>query len=88
LKENHFIRYEDLPLQNKKGQHHEVEFVSNLYDEDGEEVIQCNIRDITARKRAEQALLDAKNEIDQPARTYVTTLTRPQTEVLQLVAEG
>ena len=88
LQEKHFIRYEDLPLQNKKGQHHEVEFVSNLYEEDGEEVIQCNIRDITARKRAEQALVDAKNEIDQPARTYVTTLTRPQTEVLQLVAEG
>jgi PAS domain S-box-containing protein len=67
LQEKHFIRYEDLPLQNKKGQHHEVEFVSNLYDEDGEEVIQCNIRDITERKRAEQALFDAKNEIDRHA---------------------
>jgi PAS domain S-box-containing protein len=63
LKKVHFIRYENLPLQNKKGQEHEVEFVSNLYDEDGRKVIQCNIRDITARKQAERALLAAKNEI-------------------------
>jgi len=56
LKKKHFIRYEDLPLQSKKGKRHEVEFVSNLYDEDGRHVIQCNIRDITERKRAEKAL--------------------------------
>jgi PAS domain S-box-containing protein len=56
LQDKHFIRYEDLPLQTKGGQRHEVEFVSNLYDEDGRKVIQCNIRDITQRKRAEGAL--------------------------------
>jgi PAS domain S-box-containing protein len=56
LQRKHFIRYENLPLQNKAGQRHEVEFVSNLYDEDGRKVIQCNIRDITERKRAEGAL--------------------------------
>src|SRR6185369_9023006 len=33
LRTKHFIRYENLPLQNKLGQRHEVEFVSNLYDE-------------------------------------------------------
>src|SRR5688572_12419563 len=67
LQKKHFIRYENLPLQNKKGQHHEVEFVSNLYEEDGRKVIQCNIRDITERKRAEQALSGAKNEIGRHA---------------------
>jgi PAS domain S-box-containing protein len=56
LQKKHFIRYENLPLQNKKGQGHEVEFVSNLYDEDGRKVIQCNIRDITTRKQTENAL--------------------------------
>ncbi len=56
LQRKHFIRYEDLPLQNKAGQRHEVEFVSNLYEEDGRKVIQCNIRDITERKRTEDAL--------------------------------
>jgi PAS domain S-box-containing protein len=63
LKKNHFIRYENLPLQNKDGQLHEVEFVSNLYDEGGRKVIQCNIRDITERRQNERALLAAKNEI-------------------------
>jgi PAS domain S-box-containing protein len=56
LRRKRFIRYEDLPLQNKAGLRHEVEFVSNLYEEDGRNVIQCNIRDITQRKRAEEAL--------------------------------
>ena len=56
LKKKGFIRYEDLPLETRGGQRREVEFVSNLYDEGGESVIQCNIRDITERKRAEQAL--------------------------------
>ena len=56
LQQHHFIRYEDLPLRSKTGQHREVEFVSNRYDEAGRYVIQCNIRDITNRKRAEAAL--------------------------------
>ncbi len=55
LKKNSFIRYEDLPLETQKGQRREVEFVSNLYREDGHDVIQCNIRDITARKKADAA---------------------------------
>lgn len=67
LQRKHFIRYEDLPLQSKLGQHHEVEFVSNVYDEGGRKVIQCNIRDITARKHAERALQAAKAEISRHA---------------------
>ena len=50
------IRYDDLPLQTKDGRAVEVEFVSNLYDEGGRQVIQCNIRDITERKQAEAEL--------------------------------
>jgi PAS domain S-box-containing protein len=66
LQKKHFIRYEDLPLQNKQGQRREVEFVSNLYMENGREVIQCNIRDITERKRAEQVPLDIGHEFRRP----------------------
>ncbi len=61
LQKNHFIRYEDLPLQTKAGQRHEVEFVSNLYQENGHKVIQCNIRDITARKKTEEALRQSED---------------------------
>ena len=49
-----YLRYEDLPLQTKDGKLREVEFVSNVYEEDTHQVIQCNIRDISERKRAEE----------------------------------
>ena len=56
LRDNSFIRYEDLPLESKKGQRREVEVVANLYAEDGQSVIQANIRDITERKQADYKL--------------------------------
>ncbi|MDI1251180.1 MAG: PAS domain S-box protein [Lacunisphaera sp.] len=50
------IRYDDLPLLTKDGRSVAVEFVSNLYQEGEQQVIQCNIRDISARKRMEEEL--------------------------------
>ncbi len=57
LQEKQFLRYETVPLHTRDGQRQEVEFVSTLYQANGYKVIQCNIRDITERKRAEEALL-------------------------------
>jgi signal transduction histidine kinase/CheY-like chemotaxis protein len=54
LQSNGYLRYENLPLQTTDGKLREVEFVSNVYDEDRHQVIQCNIRDITDRKHAEE----------------------------------
>lgn len=51
LQEKHYIRYEDLPLETKSGHRADVEFVCNVYSESDHLVIQCNIRDITERKR-------------------------------------
>jgi PAS domain S-box-containing protein len=56
LKRKHEARYENLPLETETGRHQEVEVVANLYSESRRAVIQCNIRDITQRKLAEQAL--------------------------------
>jgi PAS domain S-box-containing protein/putative nucleotidyltransferase with HDIG domain len=56
LHENEAIRYEDLPLKAKDGRLIQVEFVSNVYLVGDEKLVQCNIRDITERKRAEEAL--------------------------------
>jgi PAS domain S-box-containing protein len=65
LQETGFLRYEDLPLETKTGQRREVEMVSNLYVEAGEKVIQCNIRDITERKRAEETLRKSEERFAQ-----------------------
>src|SRR6185436_6438979 len=73
--------------QNKAGQHHEVEFVSNLYPENGHEVIQCNIRDITKRKEAEQALLRAKSELDRHAAHLEQVVTERTGELRQKIGE-
>ena len=48
-----YIRYNDLPLRTKAGAFISVEFVSNAYDCAGVRVIQCNIRDITEQRLAE-----------------------------------
>jgi diguanylate cyclase (GGDEF)-like protein/PAS domain S-box-containing protein len=56
LQENEYIRYKDLPLRAKDGRLIQVEFVSNVYSEGDDKVIQCNIRDITERKQAQEAL--------------------------------
>ncbi len=59
-----YVRYEDLPLATKDGQEIDVEFVSNTYTVNHHKVIQCNIRDITIRKRAEKELRKAHEELE------------------------
>jgi two-component sensor histidine kinase len=54
LKRGKRVRYDNLPLESQDGRHNEVEVVANLYDESDRPVIQCNIRDITERKRSEE----------------------------------
>jgi PAS domain S-box-containing protein len=58
LQKTGYIRYEDLPLETAAGQSIEVEVVANVYQEDHEPVIQCNIRDITARSLLEHKTQD------------------------------
>jgi PAS domain S-box-containing protein len=59
-----YVRHEDLPLATKDGQEIDVEFVSNTYTVNHHKVIQCNIRDITIRKRAEKELRKAHEELE------------------------
>lgn len=53
LQKKGYIRFEDIPLRTSAGGHVDVEFVSNVYMVGTKRVIQCNIRDITERRRAE-----------------------------------
>jgi len=56
LKEHGYVRYDDLPLETSDGRHIAVEFVCNVYQVGDKKVIQCNVRDITVRKKADQQL--------------------------------
>ena len=69
-----YIRYEDLPLQTKAGARWDVEFVSNVYAENGHQVIQCNIRDISARTQAEADLRALNAELEQRVRDRTAQL--------------
>jgi len=54
LQQHGYVRYEDLPLETRDGRKIAVEFVSNVYQDGDKKVIQCNVRDITERKRMEE----------------------------------
>jgi diguanylate cyclase (GGDEF)-like protein/PAS domain S-box-containing protein len=77
LEQKGYIRYEHLPLQSKDGTRREVEFVSNIYAVEGHQVIQCNIRDITERKYAEEAKRKSHDELT----SLVAELRRRESEM-------
>ena len=56
LQEKAHFRYDAVPLTAIDGEQVYVEFTSNIYEVDGRQVIQCNIRDITERRQAENNL--------------------------------
>lgn len=57
-----YIRYENLPLEGKEGKINRVEFISNVYKEDQEILIQCNIRDITVQLIAKKKLQESEKK--------------------------
>ena len=63
LQKDGYVRYENLPLETRNGRHIAVEFVSNVYQAGDHNVIQCNVRDITERKRIESKLKASSREI-------------------------
>ena len=63
LQTKEYIRYDNLPLETKKQEHIQVEFVSNVYLVNGTRVIQCNIRDITDRHQAENDFRKTHDEL-------------------------
>jgi PAS domain S-box-containing protein len=85
LQRDGYVRYEDLPLETRDGRHIAVEFVSNVYQAGARDVIQCNIRDITERKRIDDQLKasfkeigDLKSALDEHA---IVAITDPQGKI-------
>jgi len=68
LQAQSYVRYEHLPLEARDGRKINVEFVSNVYQVDEQNVIQCNIRDITDRKRVERALREKERLLSESQR--------------------
>jgi PAS domain S-box-containing protein len=58
------MRFSDFPLQTKQKKSIAIEFVSNAYVVAGERVIQCNIRDISDRKKAEVIVKKRTEELE------------------------
>jgi PAS domain S-box-containing protein len=65
LQEQGCIRYENMPLETKDGRHIAVEFVSNVYQVGDCNVIQCNVRDISERKHAQDEIRNLNAELEQ-----------------------
>jgi PAS domain S-box-containing protein len=87
LQQNGYIRYEDLILATQTGDRREVEFFSNLYHENGAKVIQCNIRDISERKRTERALAAANEEISRHAATLEENIAERTSRLRETIGE-
>jgi two-component system cell cycle sensor histidine kinase/response regulator CckA len=75
LRDQGYVRYQDLPLETLKGTLIEFEFVSNVYLVGGSRVMQCNIRDITERKFAEEEKIRLSVQIESQGQRLDNILT-------------
>jgi transcriptional regulator with GAF, ATPase, and Fis domain len=84
LQNKGYVRYKNLPLETKDGQPIAVEFVSNVYLVNHHKVIQCNIRDITERKRIAESLQKAHNELEQRVEERTVELRTALSEIKKM----
>jgi PAS domain S-box-containing protein len=76
LQKDGYVRYHDLPLETKGGLKIAVEFVSNVYPVGDKKVIQCNIRDIRARKSFDGKMRQLSQAVEQSPASVVITNTQ------------
>ena len=65
LRQQGYVLSENFVLETKDGHKIAVEFVSNVYQAGDRNVIQCNVLDITERKRAEDEIRRLNAELEQ-----------------------
>src|SRR5665213_1131791 len=82
LREKEYIRYENMPLETSDGRRIEVEFISNVYLVNGIKVIQCIVRDVSDRRKAEEEVTRLYAELEQRVALRTAELESANKELL------
>ncbi len=77
LRSNEVVRFEDVRLVARDGKLVDTEMVATRYTVGAEEVIQCNVRDVTERKRAQNELRRSNEDLQQFAYAASHDLQEP-----------
>ena len=81
VQEQGYVRYENLPMETRDGRRIAVEFVSNEYVAGDEAVIQCNVRNIMQRKRAEEQVHHQQQELERRVASRTSELKALNSEL-------
>jgi PAS domain S-box-containing protein len=65
LRSKGYLRIDDMLIRTKEGYEINIDVICNVYLEDREKVIQCNIRDISDRKRSMERLKENEARLSQ-----------------------
>jgi PAS domain S-box-containing protein len=82
LQQQEYIRYDDIPLETTRGELKDVEFVSNVYSVNGKNIIQCNIRDISERKRTSKELHKYQENLEELVVHRTSELEKARSEAV------